>query len=404
MGRAREAPAAGVRAILADRSVGAVVLVAFIVMGGAGLVLPVLPLYARSFGVGYGAVGLLVSAYGLARLVFDLVAGPVIDRAGERATAAAGMALLGLGSGLSGLAPAFAVVVAAWAAAGVGSALALAAIYSRLLRVAPAGQTARTLGVFYGAFNVGIVAGGAASGLVADHLGLAGPLRVDAAVAGLAALLWLALVPARREPAGPARAAAPRLAALGGLLRVPGLLPVLVTNLAYLWMVAVVFDTLVPLFAADALGLRPVGVGAVVAVALAAEFLVLYPAGSVADRRGRKAVLLPSLAGLAVTTAALGLAPRAAALAALLAVLGVSSGAAGVPPGAMLADVAPPQAAGTAVGVFRFFGDLGFTLGPLLAGWAVPALGFRWAFALAALPTLVALLLVARTPETLRRG
>ena len=44
------------------------ILVVFLVMAGAGLVLPVLPLFARSFGVGYGAVGLLVSAYGLARL------------------------------------------------------------------------------------------------------------------------------------------------------------------------------------------------------------------------------------------------------------------------------------------------------------------------------------------------
>jgi AAHS family cis,cis-muconate transporter-like MFS transporter len=78
------------------------------------------------------------------------------------------------------------------------------------------------------------------------------------------------------------------------------------------------------------------------------------------------------------------------------------SGTAGVPPGAMLSDVAPTQASGTAVGVLRFCGDLGFTLGPLLAGWSVPALGFRWAFALAAVPTVVALGLILRTPETLR--
>jgi DHA1 family multidrug resistance protein-like MFS transporter len=186
------------------------------------------------------------------------------------------------------------------------------------------------------------------------------------------------------------------------LLRTPGLLPVVVTNFAYLWMVAVVFDTLVPLFASDALGLSTVAIGVLFAVALAAEFVVLYPAGSVADQHGRKPVLVPALAGLALATAAVGWAPTPLLLGALLAVLGVMSGAAGVPPGAMLSDVAPTQASGTAVGVFRFFGDLGFTLGPLLAGWSVPALGFRWAFALAAVPTVVALALIVRTPETLR--
>jgi MFS transporter, DHA1 family, multidrug resistance protein len=387
-------------------------LVVFIVMAGAGLVLPILPLFARSFGVGYGAVGLLVSAYGLARLIFDLVAGPIVDWFGERVTAVGGLAVIALGSALTGIASSFGIAVVTWAAAGVGSAIALAALYTRVLRVVPTQQMARTLGIFYGAFNTGFVAGGAASGLIADRFGLAGPLLANAVVVTLAAVLWLALIPA----VGRAGPAAGRTAPPGGspppdrgaggnlarLLRTPGLVPVVVTNFAYLWMVAVVFDTLVPLFASDVLGLSTVGIGAVFAVALAAEFVVLYPAGSVADQRGRKPVLVPALAGLAVATAAVGWAPTPLLLGVLLAVLGVMSGAAGVPPGAMLSDVAPTQASGTAVGVFRFCGDLGFTLGPLLAGWAIPVVGFRWAFALAAIPTAVALAFIVRTPETLR--
>jgi MFS transporter, DHA1 family, multidrug resistance protein len=426
MARRRRQQGVGIWAILADRRVAAVVLVVFIVMAGAGLVLPILPLFARSFGVGYGAVGLLVSAYGLARLVFDLVAGPVVDRFGERAAAVGGLALIGVGSALTGAAGSYGVAVVTWATAGVGSAIALAAVYTRLLRVVPTRQMARTLGIFYGAFNTGFVAGGAASGLVADRFGLAGPLLANAAVVALAALLWLSLVPARRRPevaagqappagqttptagqAPPAGEAPPppgrgRGWSLRRLLRTPSLVPVLVTNFAYLWMVAVVFDTLVPLFASDELGLSTVGIGVLFAVALAAEFVVLYPAGSAADQHGRKPVLVPALAGLAVATAAVGWAPTPLLLGILLAVLGVMSGTAGVPPGAMLSDVAPTQASGTAVGVFRFCGDLGFTLGPLLAGWSVPALGFRWAFALAAVPTVVALGLILRTPETLR--
>lgn len=396
----------GIRSILTDRRVTAVVLVVFIVMAGAGLVLPILPLFARSFGVGYGAVGLLVSAYGFARLVFDLLAGPIVDRLGERVTAAGGLLVIAVGSALTGAAPGFAAAVVAWAAAGVGSAIALAALYTRLLRVVPTQQMARTLGIFYGAFNTGFVAGGAASGLVAERLGLAGPLLVNAAVVAVAAGLWLVLIPSGRPDRAPAAgAAAPAgdgRGRLARLLRTPGLVPVVVTNFAYLWMVAVVFDTLVPLFGSDVLGMSTVGIGVVLAVALAVEFVVLYPAGSVADQRGRKPVLVPALAGLAVATAVIGLAPTPLLLGVLLAVLGVTSGAAGVPPGAMLSDVTPSQASGIAVGVFRFGGDLGFTLGPLLAGWAIPVLGFRWAFVLAAVPTAVALALIARTPETLR--
>jgi MFS transporter, DHA1 family, multidrug resistance protein len=406
MRRRQQPRQGGIGAILSDRRVTAVILVVFFVMAGAGLVLPVLPLFARSFGVGYGAVGVLVSAYGLARLVFDLVAGPIVDRFGERVTAVGGLAVIALGSALTGIASGFPMAVVGWATAGVGSAIALAALYTRVLRVVPTQQMARTLGIFYGAFNTGFVAGGAASGLVADRFGLAGPLLVNAVVMVLAAVLWLALIPSGR--AAPAGATRPTDhddgggRRLGRLLRTPGLVPVVVTNFAYLWMVAVVFDTLVPLFASDVLGLSTIGIGVVIAVALAAEFLVLYPAGSVADQRGRKPVLVPSLAGLAVATAAVGWAPTPLLLGVALGVLGLMSGAAGVPPGAMLSDVAPTQASGAAVGVFRFCGDLGFTLGPLLAGWAIPIVGFRWAFALAAIPTAVALALIVRTPETLR--
>ncbi|HEX8134209.1 MAG TPA: MFS transporter, partial [Actinomycetes bacterium] len=188
----------GIGAILSDVRVAAVVLVVFTVMAGAGMVLPILPLFARSFGVGYGAVGVLVSAYGLARLVFDLVAGTIVDRFGERVTAVGGLAVIALGSALTGIASGFALAVVAWAAAGVGSAIALAALYTRLLRIVPTRQMARTLGVFYGAFNTGFVAGGAVSGLVADRFGLAGPLLANAAVVTLAAVLWLVLSPAGR--------------------------------------------------------------------------------------------------------------------------------------------------------------------------------------------------------------
>jgi MFS family permease len=82
--------------------------------------------------------------------------------------------------------------------------------------------------------------------------------------------------------------------------------------------------------------------------------------------------------------------------------LGVASGYAGVPPAPMLADVTPAELKGTAVAVFRFMGDLGFVFGPLVAGATADAWGFRGAFAISAVPALVALALVASIRETRR--
>jgi MFS family permease len=176
---------------------------------------------------------------------------------------------------------------------------------------------------------------------------------------------------------------------------------VLVTNGAYAWMVAAVFSTLVPLFGVDEVGLTLGGVGIGLAIATGTELVSLFPAGKATDRRGRRAVLAPSLAALAVMTAILGVATTPALFLVALGVLGVASGYAGVPPAPMLSDITPEELKGTAVAAFRFVGDLGFVLGPLVAGWAASEYGFAASFAINAIPTAIALALVLSIRETM---
>jgi MFS family permease len=405
----------GIQEILADRGIRAVIGIALLVMTGFGLILPVLPLFGRSFGVDYGTASLLFSAYAFTRLGADLVAGPLVDRFGERPAGSVGIGLTAACTLAAGVAPTFPVALVAFGAGGAGSAVMFAAFYSYLLKAVPKKQMARTLGLFYGAFNGGMIAGGPLGGLIAHELGLGAPLVVYAGVLFVAAAAYLRFVP---DP--PARTVDPPLSteeaereralpiarrgrtALGRLFRVPGFATVMVVNLAYLWMIAAVFDTLLPFYARDELGLSTVGIGVMLGVALAAEFAVLYPAGSAADSRGRKAVLAPALAGLVIMTCLVGWASTPFLFAIGLAFLGIASGCAGVPPAAMLADVSPDEGSGTAVGTFRFFGDLGLMLGPVVAGYSISGLGFEAAFAIAAIPAAVALVLVVRMRETLR--
>ena len=84
-------------------------------------------------------------------------------------------------------------------------------------------------------------------------------------------------------------------------------------------------------------------------------------------------------------------------------ILGVASGYAGVPPAPMLSDVTPEELKGSAVAVFRFVGDLGFVIGPLVAGWSAQAFGFTTSFAINAVPAVVALALVLSIRETMHR-
>jgi MFS transporter, DHA1 family, multidrug resistance protein len=396
-------PKVGARVILSDPAVRTIILIVFVVMLGFGIVAPILPLYARSFGVGYEAAGLLISSFAMARLVADPFSGPLVDRFGERRSAAAGVVIVGVSSVLTGLAPTFTLAVVFRGAGGGGSALLFTALTSYLLKIVPKDRMARTLGLFYGSFNVGVIAGGPLGGLIAHRLGLASPLYFYAGLLFAAGALYLRFVrDPSTEPDGSHEDQAPVAGAME-LLRRPAYRTTVFLQFAYLWMVAAVYDTLVPLFAHDGLGMSTVGIGVVFSVALFTELAVLYPAGMAADQYGRRPVLVPSMAGLAVMIAVLGYAPSPITFGVLMAVLGIGSGVAGVPPGAMLSDVAPGRRSGTAVGIFRFAGDLGFVLGPLVAGVAANALGFVSAFWIASIPIVVGLVLAIRTPETLRR-
>ena len=385
--------APSVRSVLARPDVSAVIIVSFVVMLGLGLVLPILPLYARSFGVTYAAAGLLISGFGVSRLAFDIAAGSLADRFGERRAGTVGLVWLGVCSALAGTAANYPTAVIFWSLGGVGSAVMFASTYGYLLKVVPQSAMARTLGVFYGVFNAGIIAGGAAGGFLADRLGLASPLFFYGAMLLLAAgILWWRLP--ERELVG-AQASKEGRVKLIELLRQRPFIAVLATNFAYLWFVTAVFDTLIPLFGHDRLGMSPGAIGAIFSLALAAEFAVLYPAGAIADRWGGKVVVVPALTALTLATIALGGATSVVTLAVGVAVVGVASGFAGVPPAAMLAEVTPSGSSGLGVGAFRFAGDLAFVFGPMSVGAAVGRFGFRPAFVVATIPLVVATALMA---------
>jgi MFS transporter, DHA1 family, multidrug resistance protein len=403
MGKERGA----VRAILSDRSVATVIALALFLNLGTGIVLPILPLFARSFGVDYGQAGLLVGAFYFARLLSDLAAGAVINRFGVRRSAGSGLVLLALGALLTGLSSSFSLALIFWAAAGAGAGTVFAAMYNALIGGVAKSQMARALSLFYGAFNGGVVAGGFIGGLVASRLGLAAPLFCLAGIAGVLAVVMMRLLrePPRRTETSEESAGTVlnKRASVLTLLRIPGFAAAVVAALANLWVFGAVFNTLVPLFARDRLHLSTLGIGVLYAIALAAEFLAYYPAGSWADSRGRRYVLIPAFALLAVATVSLGWATTAVLFAVLLALLGIASAFSGVPPAAMMADVLPARESARGIAIFRFGVDVGFTLGPLVAGLAAGAYGFGAAFAIAGVPAVVALAVVSLSRETLVR-
>jgi MFS family permease len=127
-------------------------------------------------------------------------------------------------------------------------------------------------------------------------------------------------------------------------------------------------QALVPLIAYGVIGIGVANLGLVLGGITACNMLVVRFAGGLSDRIGRKRVIIPAMAVVSSGCAALALADSVPAFIAATLVTGMAAGFSGPTPAAYLADVADPSARGTAVGVYRTFGDVATIIGPVLLG------------------------------------
>ena len=145
---------------------------------GFGMVIPVLPLYARSFGVAIALIGLIQFVFGLTRFSFGLVGGLVVDRFGERACTIAGLLIVSASSFAVGFAQSFPQLVIARGFGGAGSALFIGGLMNRILRIIEPEAMGRATGAFRSSFLVGIALGPLFGGVIAQQFGLAAPFHI----------------------------------------------------------------------------------------------------------------------------------------------------------------------------------------------------------------------------------
>ncbi|MPQ96420.1 MFS transporter [Modestobacter sp. I12A-02628] len=390
------------------REVGVLALIAFVVALGFGVVVPAIPLFARSYGVGTTAVGLAVSAFALFRFVSAFAGGALVDRLGERLVLTAGLVVVAVSTGLAALAGNFPLFVALRAVGGIGSAMFTVAALSLLLRSAPADQRGRATAAFQGGFVLGGIAGPAAGGFLAE-LSPRLPFFLYSGfllAAGLVSAGLLSRAPGpppggRVGPGGPEGPAAD-----GGLraaLRSRVYLAALVANLGVGWMLFGVRSSLVPLYVTEELGKSVAWAGAGLLVGSVAQAVALLRAGRLADTWGRRPALVLGTALTTSSIAALAFPPGTAVFLLSMGTLGLGASLLSSVPAALVGDVSPRQG-GRAVAVFQMVADLGAVAGPLVAGWLTDRAGYQAAFGVSAGVLGLALVAALAMPRVPRRA
>ncbi len=372
-----------VRRLGAHERVVAVSIATALVMTGQGVVGPVLPVYARQFGVSVAAVGVTVGAFGLARLLLNVPLGSLSDRWGRRFLLVGGPAVVAVSMVGAGLAAGI-ISLTVWRfVSGAGSAMYMTGALVYLIDISTLSNRARLIGFNQGALLFGQSLGPGIGGLLAQWWGLRAPfffIAVATAVASLYSYFRLEETLPARPPRDHGDQPEKDRSRLRRVLGSRTFLAVALANFAVFLTRATTRNTLMPLVGIDVFGLSLGEIGAML-TAMALVNLALLPAASwVADHHGRVRTIVPSMVMTALALGALGLAGDTTAFLMGAGLLALATSVAGPAPAAFAADAVAPEIRGFSLGLFRTAGDLGLLAGPPLLGMVADIWGFQWAF------------------------
>lgn len=369
-----------------------------------GLLVPILPLYVSDFDVSYSLIGLVLAGEGLGMLITDIPTGMMLRRfSGKRAM------LVGIGFtvlSVAGLIWAQSIfeALAYRLMAGFGLALFSVSRHAFIAETIGLHSRGRALALFGGINRIGSFVGPAIGGQIAASYGLRAPFYLFV-LAGLLvmAIITLALKEHLPQERGGPSAKPHHYHLILTLKTYYRLFAFAGVGQLFAQMIRTGRTVIIPLYAADILGLGVENIGLIVSIAAAVDMSLFYPAGVLMDRYGRKYAIVPSF-----FLQALGMAliPLAAGFTSLLLVACLISFGNGLSSGTMLtvgADLAPPEARGEFLGLWRLIGDVGSSGGPLVVGNVANFVALPTAaLALSAAGITAVLIFILFVPETLK--
>jgi MFS family permease len=337
-----------------------------------GLVRTVVPALAETeFGVARGSALALVSfvvAFGVVKAAMNFVAGRLSERVGRRAVLIAGWIVALPVPVMIWAAPGWGWIVAATALLGVNQGMTWSMSQTMKLDLAGAGERGRAMGINEFAGYGGVAVAGVLTGWAATMLGArVGLLVTGLTVTGLA--LVLAVLAVRETRAG-----AP---VVGGALGTGAVfarmtwgdrrLAVLCqAGLVEKFVDALVWIVLPVWLYAQGVGLT--GIGWITGTYGIVWGVAQLWTGRLSDRVGR---YWPNVGGMWICGAGVALFPLGEGMAWWAFAAAVTGGGMALlypNLGAAVADIAPAEWRGSAIGIYRFWRDLGYALGALALG------------------------------------
>lgn len=347
-----------------------------------GVVIPLLPFYAESLGATPFLVGLLLTAYSTAQLIFSPIWGRLSDRVGRRPVILG--SLLGSATSFVILANAHTLfwLYASRVMAGIATAN-IATSQAYIADTTSGPGRARGMGLVGAAIGAGFIFGPAIGGLLAPF-GYAVPFYAAGGLCLLDFGMGLFLLPESVTADRRQQSRQIRWRDLGGLVRLPEM--ALLLGLSF--MVGFAFanmEAMTALYTERQFGFTARQNGYLftyIGVLTVVNQAVLV--GPLVARFGERRLVVVGLAAMAL---GMGMLPASAALGGFLigvAVLAFGSGVSNPSFASLVSRCTPPQYQGGIMGVLQGLGSLARLVGPLWGGYLFGRVGPRWPYLSAA--------------------
>ncbi len=350
---------------------------------GVGVALPLLALFARQLGTDNAGAAFIVGLVGVGSLVFNIPAGQFMGRFGIRRVIIISTLVESCAALVAGFASSPLMLGAAAFVMGMTQTTFFVARLSYFRILVPTRQRGRALSLIGGENRMGYFIGPIAGGFISQSFGFRYAFLTYAILLAITSFFLFLWAPATVRPDTrqggwtPAQTisivrANARIFATAGV------------SIVILQLMRTARQALVPLVA-DSLGLSVSRVGLVIGLMFFIEILLVYPAGIIMDRWGRKASGVPCLLFVAAGLAILALAHSIPVMLTAVIIAGIGNGLGSGINMTLSTDFAPAVDPGKFIGVWRFVVDLGTMSGPFIVGLIAGALSLSGASLVVAL-------------------
>jgi MFS transporter, DHA1 family, multidrug resistance protein len=374
-----------------DHENAVIYFITFFIGMSISMMAPAVPEMRDYFHLTYASSGLILSTFGIARLILAIPSGYMYNHMKRKTLLFLGVFFLTVGSFIAGFSETFTMFIVSQVVMGIGFSICLTTIIIYLSIKATSKDRGSIMGMnSFARSAAGVIAPG-----IAGYICLAFTWRgIFWVYAGFSIINFIIIaIYIKDEEAG-----IPENDKEEKRVRSKHHRLIIATVFAVIFFALFVMsgfrNSTIPMYSTDVLNIDSGTIGVLLSIG-AAVFLLTGPlAAYLSDRYGRKIFITTGILATAVAAFIFVFASSISHIVIVLIFLGYGM-MVNVVATALLGDITPNRKAGRNYGLMRFVGDLGIVLGPISAGLMIDWFGFKASAAVICIGSIIAYIAVA---------